>query len=559
MRNLDPTSITIISRGLHAAAAEMGANLVRSAFSTVVREAQDCSTALIDVDGNVVAQADMIPVQTAAIGISFKESMKALAIPRIEPGYAILMNDPYFGGQHLNDLILFTPIYHDGGLLGYSGSTAHHLDIGGGVAGVNATATELLQEGLIFPPTLFEIARDWNGGLLESFLAANVRTPEIAVGDMNAQFAANYTGEQRLCELADKFGAHGVRQAMAAVQDYSERRIRAAFEHIPDGTYKGEAFIDQDVFDPKPIRIAVELRIEGSDIWMDFADTDPQLKSMFNCPVASAHAAAFAAMRSIIPDKDLPSNDGCNRPLHLSFAKGTLLNPHRPAAVRARMTSAYRTFDAVHDALSKAMPDWVPAQGYNCTTAFYIWQRRKDGRYRIFVDILGGGYGAGRDYDGESAVANILGNCRNTPVESIEQIHDHLRIRSYAMLPDSGGAGEWRGGLGMCREFTVLEDDVVLNLYADRFKFAPQGFHAGQPGNKGSLSVIRGDQVIPLGATAEFALERGDVVRLAVGGGGGFGDPGQRPREKIERDIEDQRITLDHAAEAYGYQPGAAH
>ncbi len=555
MRILDPTTITIVSRGLHAATEEMGANLVRSAFSTVVREARDCSTALIDVDGNVVAQADMIPVQTAALGFSFKASMAALEFDRIDPGFGILINDPYFGGQHLNDLILFTPIYHGGDLLGYAGSTAHHLDIGGGSAGVNSTATELLQEGLVFPPTLFDIERDWNGGLLETFLAANVRVPEIVIGDMNAQFAANHTGVRRICELADKYGAHGVSQAMAEVQDYSERRIRAAYARIPDGTYRGEAFIDQDVFDPEPIRIAVELRVEGSDVWMDFSETDPQLKSMFNCPVASSHAAAFAAMRCIIPDKNLPSNDGCNRPLHITFAKGSLLNPHRPAAVRARMTSAYRTFDAVHDALSKAMPDWVPAQGYNCTTAFYIWQRRSDGRYRIFVDILGGGYGAGRDYDGENAVANILGNCRNTPVEAIEQVHDHLRIRSYAMLADSGGAGQWRGGLGMCREFEVLEDDVAMNIYTDRFKFAPRGFHDGRSGDTGSLTVIRGNEELSLPPTSRLELKRGDVVRVAVGGGGGFGDPGARPREIIERDIEDQRITLDHAAEAYGYQP----
>ena len=555
-RNLDPTTVTIIARGLHAAAEEMGINLIRSAFSTVVREARDCSTALLDEQGNIVAQADMIPIQTAALGISFKASMAALDLARIEQGHAILLNDPYHGGQHLNDLILFTPIYHDGALLGYSGSTAHHLDIGGGSAGINTQATELFQEGLIFPPMLFNVERDWNGGLLEQFLRANIRMPEIGVGDMNAQFAANHTGAVRLGELADKYGAAGVRQAMAEVQDYSERRLRAAFAQIPDGVYTGEAFIDEDVFDPKPVRIAVEVRIEGSDVWMDFADTDPQLKSMFNCPIASSHAAAFAAMRSIIPDKDVPSNDGCNRPLHLSFAEGTVLNPRRPAAVRARMTSAYRAFDAVHDALSKAMPDWVPAQGYNCTTALYVCQRRAGGGYRVYTDILGGGYGAGRDYDGADAAACILGNCRNTPIESIEQLHDHLRMVGYRIIPDSGGAGQWRGGLGICREIEVLEDGVVLNIYSDRYKFPPRGFDSGRPGDPGSLAVIRGGEPIALTATSEFVLERGDIIRLTVGGGGGFGDPRLRSDESIGRDIEDDRITLAHAIEAYGYNPG---
>ena len=281
-RNLDLTTITIIASGLHAAAEEMGVNLVRSAFSTVVREAHDCSTALLDRDGNVVAQADMIPIQTAGLSISFKGAFAALDLTAIGPGQAVIMNDPYHGGQHLNDIILFTPIFHDGDLLGYAGSTAHHLDIGGSNAGVNSLATELLQEGLIFPPILFDIERDWNGGLIETFLTANIRTPETGVGDMNAQFAANYTGEQRLCALADKHGADGVRQAMAEVQDYSERRMRAALAKIPDGVYRGEATIDQDVFDPNPVRFAVAVRVDGSDVWLDFADTDPQLKSMFN-------------------------------------------------------------------------------------------------------------------------------------------------------------------------------------------------------------------------------------------------------------------------------------
>ena len=556
-RNIDPTGIAIISRGLHAAAEEMGVNLVRSAFSTVVREARDCSTALLDTNGGIVAQADMIPIQTAALSMSFKAAMAELDLAEIGAGQAILVNDPYHMGQHLNDLILFTPVLMDGLLLGYAGSTAHHLDIGGGLAGINTQATELLQEGLVFPPMLFDVARDWNGGMLEKLLAANIRVPEIGIGDMNAQFAANYTGTQRLIELARKYGVDGVWQAMAEVQDYSERRVRAMIAEIPDGIYAGEAFIDQDVFDPNPVHIVVEVRVAGTDIWMDFAGTDAQLKSMFNCPLASSHAAAFAAMRCIMPDKDVPANDGCNRPLHLSFPEGSLLNPRRPAPVRARMTSAYRTFDAVHDALAKAKPEWVPAQGYNCTTALYISQQRADGSFRVLADILGGGYGACQDYQGADAVAGILGNCRNTPIESVEQVHPHLRMLGYGLLPDSGGAGQWRGGLGYYREFEVIEDGVALTLYSDRFKFAPKGHDAGEDGRSGSLTVRRGGETISLSSTAQFGLERGDVVRINVGGGGGFGDPRARPRERIERDIDDGRITPNHAAERYGYAPAA--
>jgi len=236
MTKLDSTTVAIISRGLHAAAEEMGANLIRSAFSTVVREARDCSTGLLDPAGDIVAQAEMIPMQTAALSMSFKAARDKLELSNVAPGHAIIMNDPYHGGQHLNDIILFTPIFHDGVLLGWAGSTAHHLDIGGGSAGVNTRATDLIQEGLVLPPILFEVERDWNGGAIETILAANIRTPEIGVGDMNAQFAANYIGIERVRDLCRKYGAEGLWQAMAEVQDYSERRVRAFIAKIADGT-----------------------------------------------------------------------------------------------------------------------------------------------------------------------------------------------------------------------------------------------------------------------------------------------------------------------------------
>ena len=557
--DLDPTTIAIIARGLHAAAEEMGMNLVRSAFSTVVREARDCSTALLDAQGNIVAQAEMIPMQTAALSMSFKAAMARLDLANAAPGEAVVMNDPYHGGQHLNDIILFTPVFADGAILGWAGSTAHHLDIGGGSAGVNTRATDLIQEGLVLPPILFDVERDWNGGALETIFAANIRMPEIGVGDMNAQFAANYIGARRVRELAAKYGREELWQAMAEVQDYSERRVRAGIAALPDGAYHGEAFIDEDVFDPEPVGIRVAVRIEGSDIHMDFTGSDPQIKSMFNCPLSSSHAAAFAAVRCVMPDKDIPANDGCNRPLHLHFPKGSVLNPNPPAPVRARMTSAYRAFDAIHMALSDAAPDRVPAQGFNCTTAFYISQQRKDGSFRVLADILGGGYGAGRGYDGADAVDCVLSNCRNTPIESIEQVHPHLRLKGYRLLPDTGGPGEWRGGLGFCREVEVIEGGVFLNLYTDHFKFPPRGVHDGGAGATGSLTVTRGGQVVQLKSNSSFDLEPGDIIRLYVGGGGGYGDPKQRPRAIVARDIDDGRITLGHAVGAYGYGADGGH
>lgn len=550
---LDRTKAAIMARALQAAADEMNANLIRSAFSTVVREARDCSTALLDAEGNVVAQADTIPMQTAALSLSFKAAREQLDLSGVHADHAILMNDPYSGGQHLNDIILFQPIFHEGALLGWAGSTAHHLDIGGGSAGVNTRATDLIQEGLVIPPILFEVSRDWNGGAIERLIFANIRTREIGLGDLNAQFAANHTGALRVRELAGRHGVAALRAAMVEVLDYSERRMRAAIAELPDGEYRGAATIDRDVFEDRPVHVRVRVRIAGAEMDVDFAGTDPQVRSMFNCPLSSAHAAVFAAVRCVMGDKEMPANDGCNRPLSLHFPEGSLLNPTNLAPVRARMASAYRAFDAVHAALAQAVPERVPAQGFNTTTGFYIAQRRADG-FRVFVDVLGGGFGAGRSYDGADACDNILSNCRNTPVEAFEQTNRHLRMEAYEMVPDSGGAGRWRGGLGFVRKIAVLEENVFLNLYSDHYRVPPRGAAGGRDGTCGSLTVVRDGEAIALSPTAAFDLEAGDLVLLQTGGGGGYGEPGGRDPRDIERDLLDGRITPEHAAREYGYR-----
>jgi N-methylhydantoinase B len=548
---IDPVRLAILARGLRAIADEMGINLVRSAFSTVVREARDCSTALLDAQGRVVAQAEMIPMQTAAVGRSFRHAAEQLDLSGVDERHAILLNDPFSGGQHLNDIIIFQPIMHGGELLGWAGNTAHHLDIGGGSAGVNTAATELIQEGLIIPPVLIDVERDWHGGTVERLIFANIRTAEIGLGDINAQFAANHVGRERVREMAEREGAATVRAAMEAALDYSERRMRAAIAEIPDGTYTGEAWIDRDVFDPNPIRVAATVTVTGDTIAIDFAGTAPQVRGMFNCPVSSATAAALTALRSVLTDKDIPANDGCNRPVELRFPEGSLLNPRPGAPVRARMAAAFRALDAVHGALAQALPQRVPAEGFNTTTGFYIAQPRGDGTFRVYVDVLGGGFGGATGYDGCHATDNILASCRNTPVESIEQVHPHLLMDGYALVEDSCGAGEFRGGLGFRRSIRVLEPGVFLNLYSDHYTLPPRGKAGGGDGGRGSLTVRRGGEVIALGATSSFPLEPGDIIDLAVGGGAGWGEPSRRDPASVRLDLADGLISPEFARTHY--------
>lgn len=551
----DRLELSIIGRTFQAVAEEMGANLVRSAFSTIIREARDCSTALLDTEGQVVAVSAMLPMQTVSLSMAFDGARKALDLRRLTPTSAIILNDPHFGGQHLNDLILFQPIFSDGTLIGYSGSTAHHIDIGGATAGVNTNATELIQEGLVLPPLLFDVNRDWHGGMIGRLIARNVRMSEVVLGDLNAQFAANHIGIVRVRDLVQRRGAATIRAAMTQILDYGERRMRNALRNIPNGIYRGAAKTDPEEATGHPITIRVEAEVTDGRVHMNFAGSDPQVRSMLNCPLASSMAAALSAVRCLISERDIPWNDGCNRPVTASFPAGSVLNPHPTAPVRARATVAYRAFDAVHAALAEAMPERVPAEAFNTTTALYLTQSRADGSTRVHADIFGGGFGAAPNYDGASAVDCIMSNCRATPVEAVEQIHDHLRIRAFALLPDSGGAGRWRGGMGFLREFEILEDGVVLNLYSDRFRTEPKGLAGGANGTCGALTITREGKTIDVPPTGGAQLRPGDIVSLQMGGGAGWGQPEQRHIEAIEEDIAEGLISAKQASADYGYTP----
>lgn len=549
------TQLAILANAMRAIADEMGAILVRSAFSTIVREARDCATALLDAQGNVIAQGEMIPIHNGGLSQAFRASAEQLDLSGIGPDSAIVLNDPYAGGQHLNDIIVFQPIFLDGALLGWAGNTAHHLDVGGGGAGINISATELIQEGIIIPPLLIDVQKDLFGGPVDRLIFANVRTPELGRGDFYAQLAANRTGVVRMQELAARAGAETVRAAMASSLIHAERSMRAAISKLPQGSWLGRAMIDNDVRGTEPLVIQARVTVEqGGSIVLDFEGSAPQVRSMFNCSTSSALAAAVCAVRSTLIDENIPANDGCMRPIRLHLPQGSILRPDAGLPVRARMLPAYRLLDAVHDALAQAVPDRVPAQGFNSTTGLYLTQRRADGRTRIYADVLGGGYGAAQGYDGAHALAGILSSSRNTPIESIEQIHPQLRMLHYRLVPDSSGAGQWRGGLGFSRAIEVLEDGIELSFYSEHFRYPPRGRQGGSDAMCGSLVIRRGSETIRLPNTDAVSLQKGDIVELTVGGGAGWGDPAQRSAEAVAADLADGLITRGYARQHYPAQ-----
>jgi N-methylhydantoinase B len=348
-----------------------------------------------------------------------------------------------------------------------------------------------------------------------------------------------------------------VRAAMEEVLDYSERRMRAAIAEIPDGTWTGEAWMDGDGWDESStaIRIVATVTVKGSEAILDFTGTDPQVRNMFNSPLASSTAGAVTALRSILADTEMPANDGCNRPLTLIIPEGTILNPRKGAPVRARATACCRALDAVHAALGQVLPKRVPGQGSNATTGFFLTYPRPEGGVDIHLDVLGGGWGAADGYDGIHCTDHVLSSCRLTPSEAIEQLSSHVMVDSFGLIQDSWGAGEFNGGMGIFRRFRIQKDGVNLSLYSDRFKLPPKGREEGHDGMLARLTVTRGEELIELGATSTFTLKAGDLVEIRLPGGGGWGDPQKRQPASVAADLEDGLISVEFAARNYGYSP----
>jgi N-methylhydantoinase B len=539
---VDSVDQAVIAQGLIAAAKEMGVKLVRSAYSPVVREANDCSAALLDRFGNVVAQAELIPMQLGPIGTTFRPCAELFPPETLVEGDFYINNDPYNGGQHVPDVFLFSPIFHASVLVGFSASVAHHLDLGGGAPGLNPEATDVHQEGIIFPPSKYNLKRDWNGGPFERLVRANIRVPNETIGDFNAQFAANGMGAKRVQDLCDKFGAETVMAAMGELMDYSERRMRAAIREAPDGVYRGEDALDDDGISDRPVPVRATVTIQGEEVSVDFEGTSVQVKTNLNCPYASTIAAALSCVKSVLTSPDIPFNEGSKRPIEISAPYGSLLNPRPPAPVRARMLSGYRAFNAVMKALAQAVPEKVIAAGYDTTEVVCLSHLGAAG-YRIYLEIFGGGYGASAYRDGCDAVDGPLSNCGNVPIEAMDMEYDFFRVEAYGLRSDSGGEGRYRGGLGFVRKYLVMKDDVDFATYADRFRIAPEGLFGGTPGATGRSYVERDGRTIELASKQSFKLRRGDLLVMLTGGGAGYGDPAARDDGQISHDRADGLVS----------------
>jgi len=530
-----PVDQAVITRALIAAADEMGVKLIRSAHSPVVREAQDCSAAILDKFGRVVAQAELIPIQLGSITHTFKACLEHHPLDTLCEGDFLINNDPYSGGQHLPDIFLFTPVFLEKELIGVTATVVHHIDLGGGAPGLNPNAGDVHEEGITFPPTKYTIEKDWMGGPFERLVRANVRMPEATIGDLNAQFAANAVGAERLRDLCRKFSSETISVAMNEMLDYSERRIRTAISKAPDGEYYGEAHLDDDGISNMPVPIKVQLSIKGDALSIDFEGTAEQVKSNMNSPFASSVSSAIACVKSVLTDPDIPFNEGAERAINVKIPYGSILNPRPRAPVRARLLPSYRVVNAVMKALGEAVPERVIAPGFDTTSVCCLSHKSADG-YNIYLEIFGGGFGAGPNYDGCDAVDSMLSNCSNIPIESMESDYPFFRVEDYSLRSSSGGNGKFRGGMGFQKTYRILSGNVTFATYGDRFRIAPAGVLGGGSGAQAETFVERGGQVIQLESKQQFVLHEGDRLVVRTGGGGGYGSPSERNAGLREND-----------------------
>ena len=537
---IDPITLEVLRHAFSAVADEMNANLVRTAYSPNIKERRDCSSAIFDPHGRMVAQAESIPVHLGAM--PFSVAAAVAAVENFQPGDVVVLNDPYRGGAHLPDITFVAPVFLDGRLLGYVANRAHHADVGGKEPGSLAgDTTEIYQEGLRIPPV-----RLWRGGELDhdllDLILTNVRTPEERLGDLRAQHAGCSTGIQRLRSLAERYSVNRILDGMDAVLAYSERRMRAEIERLPEGTFEFEDVLDDDGVGGKEIRLCVEIRIAGERMVVDFAGSAPQVRGPINAVFAVTASATYYAVRALT-DPEIPPNEGCYRPIEVVAPIGSIVHPVPPSpVVGGNLETAQRIVDVILGALGRAMPDRAVAASQGTMNNLAIGGvDPRNGRAYALYETIAGGVGATPIGDGIDGMHSHMTNTLNTPVEALESAYP-LRVERYELVPGSGGRGAYRGGMGIRREMTSIGHWARVSVLCERRTHPPYGIAGGDPGAVGRNAIRKDGAERPLPSKGTVTLEPGETVCIVTPGGGGWGEGAGRDPEAIARDRLEGRL-----------------
>jgi N-methylhydantoinase B len=539
---VDKITVEVIRNYLITVAEEMKKVIERTSMSPIIYEVLDFSTGVFTRDAKLIGQAAGLTMFLGTLDLAVAAALRKFGVDGLKPGDLIITNDPYVGGgTHLNDVVTISPIFHGGELIAFGAVRAHWIDLGGKAPfSQMSDATEIFQEGLLFP-----ILKLYDGGVLNQALyeliLANVRIPDAVAGDLQSQVAACRIAERRMVEIVEKYGVAPFDQAVQRIMDNSEQEIRAAIRAIPDGVYVAEDHADGAGPDGDPIRVQVTVTKAGDEITFDFTGSDPATASSFNQGWGALLSCCRAMLKCVTTPQD-PTNDGSFRPLHVVAPAGTCLNVSKPSPVCMYGELGMHVMDAIWKALAPVMPDRLPAGHYGTVAAQGLAgydTAFSPARFFMFGGPNGGGWGAGRHWDGENALICLGdGDTRSTPMEIIEAKYP-IQILRYALIPDSGGAGQWRGGLGLTVVYQMLRGEQLSAVFVSgRCKFPAFGLEGGLDGRTSEIFITRDGQPGPCTCQAAgLPIQVGDIITVSAGGGGGYGDPAARDPDLLRRDV----------------------
>lgn len=549
MAEIDPITREIIQNALSSAADEMSLALYRTAYSTIVRDCLDYSTSLCNAQGEMIAQGVTIPLHLGSVPHAM-ETLLGKYGGDMEPKDVFIMNDPFGGGMHIPDIYVVQPIFIEGLLVSFAVTTAHHLDLGGRLPGSSACDnTEIFQEGFRIPWLKLFHRGEPDVSIFE-LMRTNVRVPEQTIGDLRAQVAACNIGARAVQALVERHGPKTFADCADDLIAYTERLMRAEIATWPDGSNTFTDYMDSDGVDGPRVRIQVKITVEGDSLTADFTGTDPQVRGALNSTLSFTEGAVAVCVRCAMRE-EVPNTAGMFRPLNIITEPGTVVDVVMPGASSMRGVTGFRMVDTIFGALAGLLPDRILAAGEGGNTLVVIGGSRKDRSPYVYYELMTGTWGGRPDRDGNDGLCNPINVASNIPVEHAETEYP-LRIRRYGLVGDSGGAGKYRGGLAVEREWELLEGETHLAIRSDRRDHLPYGLYSGKPGT-GSLTTLTrdGDQEV-LPVMISSTLKEGDVLYHRQPGGGGWGDPLDRPPETVQRDVKNEKVSIQAARDEYG-------
>ncbi|MBW1997056.1 MAG: hydantoinase B/oxoprolinase family protein [Deltaproteobacteria bacterium] len=545
----DRVTMQVIRYALEAIANDMGYNLMRMGRTTIVKEIMDINCAVLDSSGGILSQANLCPLMLFSLPETAKKMLEK--IKEFDEGDVIICNDPYLGGQHLLDMQFFSPVFFDGRLIAFVANIAHQLDMGGAVpGGVAGGLTEIYQEGLRLPFVKL-YRRGKEDSQIFEIIEKNIRIPEKTLDDFRAQAATTMWGVDRVKALVEKYGLDIFLDSNRLLIEYGERIVRDAIRRMPDGHYTGVDYLDDDGQSDEPLRVQVNVNIQGDEMKVDFKGSSPQAKGNVNSPWSCSQGGVFYVMVGVI-DPYMVVNSGTFKPITVEGEEGLITRPIPPAGVTARSQTMTKITEAMLKAMSHVVPDRVVAgsHGQACTNSF-MGTHPRTGRPFCYIEIQGGGAGARPSKDGPDGQDLHLGRFLNTPVEAAE-LENPVMIERYEMIPDSGGPGKFRGGLALRRDIRFLTD-VIWARYSDRQKFKPQGLFGGMEGTTGSLILNPGTkEERRCRSKGVEELKEGSVLSIRLPGSGGYGPPHERDPALVQRDVMEGKVSIESARHNYG-------